>query len=157
MNPIRIALVLALAPVTLLAVPAHATTPVGCEADPELKKRVLVKQRPVRTQDGERFAMLRLFAGEAFGGPMDGAGSYAPSYCLDVMLDDEPGGNVRHRGSVVTGGSSFAPFGGRAGTGVLASGRGTNYEGLHLTVTYSATGRGIEARRVMRVTFPEVG
>lgn len=156
MNPIRIALALALAPATLLAVPAHSATPVGCEADPDLKHRVLVKQRPVRTQDGERFAVLRFFAGEAFGGPMDGVGSYSPAYCLDVILDEAPGGKVRHRGSVATDGSS-ARFAGRAGTGVLVGGGGTNYEGLHLTVTYRATGPDLEADRVMRVTFPQVG
>ena len=46
---------------------------------------------------------------------------------------------------------------GRASTGVLSAGAGSDLVGQHVVVTYVVDGRTVRARRVMRLTYPEVG
>lgn len=159
MNPIRLAVAVALvAPVPLLAVPVDAAAAAGCAARPDLEHRVLVKKRPATTRDGERFGMLRFYAGVTFDEAQDapGTGGYGPAWCLDLVVADAfAARNPRDRGRVAFDGAD-AQFAGRASAGVLSAGGGSGLEGQHVEITYVVDGRNIQVRRVMRLVFPEV-
>lgn len=141
------------------ATPAHAAAATGCADRPDLEHRVLVKKRPVVTRDGERFGVLRFFGGLTFDAPQDapGSGGYGPAWCLDLVVASAfAGRRPRDRGWVAYDGAT-AWFAGRAATGVLSAGGGSDLEGQQVAITYVVDGRVVRARRVMRAIFPEVG
>lgn len=157
MDLIRAAAALALVvPAALGAVPAHAAA-TGCAADPSLEHRVLVKKKPVVTRDGARLGTLRFYGGVQFSEPLGGGlGGYDPAWCLDlVMAEAFAGRTPKDRGRVAYDGAS-ARFAGRAATGVLSGGGSSELEGQRVEITYVVDGRHIQARRVMRLVFPEV-
>jgi hypothetical protein len=158
-NPIRLVAAAALLAPALVAAPAHATAATGCAARSDLEHRVLVKKRPVTTRDGERFGMLRFHAGVTFAEAQDapGTGGYGPAWCLDLVVARAFAGRTpRDRGRVAYDGATVW-FAGRASTGVLSAGAGSDLVGRRIEVVYVVDGRTVRARRVMRLTYPEVG
>ncbi len=146
-------------PATLFVAPAHAAETNGCAATSDLEHRVLVKERPVTTRGGERFGVLRFYAGDTFTGPQDAPESwgYGPAWCLDLVVSHAFSGRTpRDRGRVAYNGAT-AYFSGRASTGVLSAGAGSDLEGQHVEIVYVVAGRTIRARRVMRLEYPRVG